>query len=338
MEFEKEIGINAKILSNNVESVGYGTGFIITPDGYIITNAHVVLAGENINQLLFDSLKKQLLISWTNEIMPRYNIPDQDKDQIIQIITKKLLEYILNNGRIAGVNINYLVNSGTVSPGEDIKTNGWPATVMIKGTSEIIDGGKITWGRDVAILKVEESNLQTVTLGDSSNVRTGQTIYIIGYPGGPDRYGSFEVKSELEPSMTRGTVSAVKTLTTGIDVIQTDTRIEHGNSGGPAYNEKGEVIGIATFFLPDVANYLMTINLAKEFMRQINVVGTTPVPTTPISTTTSAPLISSGTPTQITPFQIPQQTTPQQTTPSIPGFEFTWLIILIILLILKKLR
>lgn len=58
-----------------------------------------------------------------------------------------------------------------------------------------------------------------------------------------------------------------------MESLQTDASVLPGNSGGPAYNENGEVIGIATFGATEGAgvNFLMPINLAKEFMNELNV-------------------------------------------------------------------
>jgi serine protease Do len=79
--------------------------------------------------------------------------------------------------------------------------------------------------------------------------------------------------------MTAGLVSAKKTMQGGWEVLQTDAAMTHGNSGGPAFNEKGEVIGIATFGSVDYQtgaevagmNFLVPISIAQQFLREINV-------------------------------------------------------------------
>ena len=71
-------------------------------------------------------------------------------------------------------------------------------------------GGTETWGRDVAIIKVERADLPTVTLGDSNKVQVGDTMFVIGYPGGAMGVlgGDFTVETAiLEPTVTRGVVS-----------------------------------------------------------------------------------------------------------------------------------
>ncbi len=93
---------------------------------------------------------------------------------------------------------------------------------------------------DIAMLKIDAANLATVALGDFSGVKIGETVYAIGNPLG-----------ELTYSMTSGIVSALdRTITveanTPINMFQIDAAINSGNSGGPVFNSRGEVIGIAS--------------------------------------------------------------------------------------------
>jgi hypothetical protein len=86
---------------------------------------------------------------------------------------------------------------------------------------------------DVAVLKIDATNLPFLPLGDSSTLRQGQELLVLGYPGG--------VGTE-QASVTRGIVSAVRT-----GWIQTDASLESGNSGGPVLDRQGRVVGLATF-------------------------------------------------------------------------------------------
>ena len=92
---------------------------------------------------------------------------------------------------------------------------------------------------DVALLKVEGSGLPAVTLGSGEDLSVGDQVAAIGNPLG-----------ELTSTMTVGYISgkerAVTTDGTTIHMIQTDAAINSGNSGGPLFNMKGEVIGITT--------------------------------------------------------------------------------------------
>jgi serine protease Do len=86
---------------------------------------------------------------------------------------------------------------------------------------------------DVALVKIEGSNLPRLVFGDSNKVRVGEWVIAIGSPFG------------LENTVTAGIISA-KARDTGdyLPLIQTDVAVNPGNSGGPLINMRGEVIGI----------------------------------------------------------------------------------------------
>ena len=133
--------------------------------------------------------------------------------------------------------------------------------------------GPIGEGKDVAILKIDATNLPTVKLGNSDNIHIQEPIIVIGYPGvaSPIDLNALSNESLFIPTVTNGHVSAVKSDYKGTPVIQSDAAITHGNSGGPAFNEAGEVIGIATFgSAKEVAgfNFFVPINTGLEFVHQ----------------------------------------------------------------------
>jgi serine protease Do len=92
---------------------------------------------------------------------------------------------------------------------------------------------------DLAVLKVEATGLSAVTLGSSNALVVGDQVVAIGNPLG-----------ELTATLTVGYVSAkertINTDGTVINMIQTDAAINSGNSGGPLFNMRGEVVGITT--------------------------------------------------------------------------------------------
>lgn len=139
------------------KSQSLGSGFIISSDGYILTNAHVVNEADEVIVKLFD--KREF------------------KAKII---------------------------------GSDRRT-------------------------DVALLKIEASDLPKVTIGDPNQLKVGEWVAAIGSPFG------------LENTMTAGIVSAkgrALPQENFVPFIQTDAAINPGNSGGPLFNLKGEVVGI----------------------------------------------------------------------------------------------
>jgi hypothetical protein len=130
---------------------------------------------------------------------------------------------------------------------------------------DVRDVGTITPGKDVAILKIEQTNLPTVPVGDDTKLQVGDKIFIIGYPGAAEM-GTAAMGAE--PTLTSGDVSARQTMPGGWQAIQTDAAINHGNSGGPAFNDQGQVIGIATFGADNAQNinFLVPMSVANEFL------------------------------------------------------------------------
>lgn len=186
----------ANIFGQQSASAVAGTGFIITSDGYIMTNYHVIESA-------------------------------QKSEHKIQVLFKDKSSF---EAKIVGFD-------------ED---------------------------NDVAVLKIDASDLSPVSIGNSDDIAVGDSVFAIGNPLG-----------ELDFSMTSGPVSALdRSITierngTAINMFQFDAAINSGNSGGPVYNESGEVIGIATakvgssgveglgFAIPindaaDIANELIT--------------------------------------------------------------------------------
>ena len=93
---------------------------------------------------------------------------------------------------------------------------------------------------DIAVLRVEQGNLQTVTLGDSDALNVGENVYAIGNPLGELTFtftGGYVSAKDRSVTMSDGTV---------MNMLQTDTAINNGNSGGPLFNEYGQVIGIVS--------------------------------------------------------------------------------------------
>jgi serine protease Do len=124
---------------------------------------------------------------------------------------------------------------------------------------------------DVALLKVEGSNLPTVRVGDSNSLKPGQWVVAIGSPFG------------LDHSVTAGIVSALGRNTGGneqryVPFIQTDVAINQGNSGGPLLNTRGEVVGINSQIFSASGGYMgisfaIPIDLAMGAVEQIKKTG-----------------------------------------------------------------
>jgi S1-C subfamily serine protease len=275
LQIQRVTGGSGQVLRREVRTGGSGSGSIVSSNGYVMTNAHVVMTGHNLQQDLFRSLAGNLQQEIVSDVSTYYEIPRAQQEQIVQILLGKVLNYFSQNGQIIGINKDIFVLNGIASSGSDLRINAWPAQVRREDDYLVEVGGQPTWGRDVAILKVEESNLPTVTLGDANDLDVGEEIFIVGYPGtGLDEL--FRPTETLEPSVSQGSVSARRTLATGIETIQTDAAINKGNSGGPVYNMDGEVIGLATFGQStnqgiDNIKFALPVNLAINFLNELNV-------------------------------------------------------------------
>jgi hypothetical protein len=103
-------------------------------------------------------------------------------------------------------------------------------------------------GRDVAILKIEDKELPVVRMArHSTDLHLGQALFVIGFPGVVVSHELLSRTTQYEPSITVGRVSGFKRDIGGQRVIQTDAAIIQGNSGGPVFDDRGQVIGAATF-------------------------------------------------------------------------------------------
>ena len=157
------------------------------------------------------------------------------------------------------VTTNYFgqpVSQAAAGSGFVISDNGYILTNyhVIKGASSIkvafMDGtnydATLVGGEsenDIAVLKINASGLSPVVLGNSDNVQVGEQVVAIGNPLG-----------ELTYSMTQGIISAKDrsiTMSDGtvMNMLQTDTAINNGNSGGPLFDMYGQVIGITNMKL-----------------------------------------------------------------------------------------
>lgn len=91
--------------------------------------------------------------------------------------------------------------------------------------------------RDIAILRIDAGGLKPLALGDSDRVRPGEPVVAIGHPLG------------LTDTVSSGLVGAVREVEANFSVLQISAPIAPGSSGGPLFDDRGRVIGVATAIL-----------------------------------------------------------------------------------------
>jgi len=174
--------------------LGSGSGFIVSQDGYILTNNHVVQGADRVTVRLFDNRE----------------------------FTAKTI-------------------------GTDPNT-------------------------DLAVIRIQASNLPTVRLGDADSTKIGNWVLAIGNPLG--EAFTFTVTAGIVSAKGRGLQTLNQSRYAIQDFIQTDAAINPGNSGGPLVNVRGEVIGINSAIASETGYYAgygfaIPINLARTVMTQL---------------------------------------------------------------------
>ncbi len=169
----------------------------------------------------------------------------------------------LGSGVIVDSNGYILTNSHVIGNGKADKI-----TVQFEdGTKK---DGKVLWyepALDLAILKVEATNLPVADLGNSDDLIIGELAVAIGNPLG----------LQFQRTVTSGIISGLERTirvdanTVMEDLIQTDASINPGNSGGPLLNSEGEVIGINTAKIQSAEGlgFSIPINIAKPIINQV---------------------------------------------------------------------
>ncbi|CAN5893377.1 hypothetical protein BH11MYX3_BH11MYX3_11920 [soil metagenome] len=200
---------------------GMGSGFFVSADGYVVTNAHVVediKKGEEAARTeAFSALAAKIQKQYAKELA---QMTDAQKVELVRT---------LQQGATAVPNAAIVLPDGT------------------KLKYEVKAYGKPGEGSDVAIIKVDIKDAPNLVVADSDKVLIQDKVLAIGYPGAADMQGLLDDKSQLEATINEGAVSAIKRTGAGEPIIQISASITHGNSGGPTINDKGEVIGLSTF-------------------------------------------------------------------------------------------
>ncbi|HXI11026.1 MAG TPA: trypsin-like peptidase domain-containing protein [Thermoanaerobaculia bacterium] len=235
-------------------SGGSGSGFIFHPDGYILTSGHVVEPTRNRdflnNQLLHNGAIAALVQHYPVDVLRTLHRSDE-LPRYIQILSR--------GATLADLKV---VEEVELSNGETS-----PFRVQAFSPSLVKNGS------DLAVLKIQRSDLPVLRLGSSESVHVGDPVWSIGYPAvasSSDEVigGWLSRDSDLEATFNNGTITSIKRDVTKAPVFQTNLAIYPGNSGGPVVNLDGEVIGIATWGHrnADQIKFLVPIDIARDLL------------------------------------------------------------------------
>src|SRR5215831_17462367 len=178
---------------------------------------------------------------------------------------------------VVSVRTNQGLGSGVIYDGQGyILTNAHVVEGAQSITIGLVDGrhfsGKVVGsdsGFDVAVIKIDGSNLPTAQLGSSSSLQVGQDVVAIGNPFGFDHTLTTGVVSALNRPVSEGQGSYNQPM------IQTDAAINPGNSGGPLLDLTGQVIGINTLvaapqgFPAQGLGFAVPVDTAKRIADQL---------------------------------------------------------------------
>jgi S1-C subfamily serine protease len=194
-----------------------GTGWFLSPSGWMLTNAHVVSAARKPPAGAADQQARRAVREACGELSP---------------------EALAAAAARAKVRLDPSISV--------ILSNGVRLPATVRKYSPPVAGESMS-GRDLALLQLEVADMPSLTLADSTNAQLGDKIHILGFPGVVLSHELLNASAGVEASVTNGAISGFKQDLQNQPLIQTDAPAAWGNSGGPAVNSRGEVLGVLTF-------------------------------------------------------------------------------------------
>ena len=249
-------------------SASSGSGFIISTDGYVGTNGHVATA-KPLDRAIYNAVAASSLYnesSYLGTLLLETGLVPADITGKTAVEARSLIIdalYGLDESVVTSTNSiqNLVVSVTDTEPDTEkliqatknrVKFTTTDSSVhadLVDSNFRLLDGFDDKFkASDVALIKLTTgSNYPTVKLGSISNVIQGANLSIIGYPGQASGNGLVDVE-KTTATLTSGKVSSIKNAAGSENkLIETDTTIGHGNSGGPVLNDDGLVVGIATY-------------------------------------------------------------------------------------------
>ncbi|MFC5062281.1 trypsin-like peptidase domain-containing protein [Actinomycetospora atypica] len=212
------------------------TGFIVNPNGYVATAGHCVSDLD-----IQESLAKEISA----------NAAQSGYDPTL------IYDYVMANYKLEGdVGGSAADKKVTVAQASE----GSSQTPM---QAQIVDSKPNAQG-DVALLKVNATNLPTVEVAPANSTTTGTQIMSIGYPGVVDQV----MDPSLEPTFKDGSISGTQNQK-GVPFLQITADMGQGMSGGPTVNQQGQVVGINSMGVSERSasfNYVAPSSTLLEMM------------------------------------------------------------------------
>ena len=234
-----------------------GSGFIVDPDGFIVTNAHVAALTDD---QIAEGIAQHGLETWQaeDERWIEENLADLSEEDADALLAAAA-EFTAANMEVADIERTYRVFVGTGAVG---------ATTIAGIPATVVAAGETAPGKDVAVLRVEAENLPTVPLGDDGAVDPGDEVFAVGFPYEASFSPTLGQAGFIDPTLASGRARARRSVAGDFEVIETDAGIVEGNSGGPVLDGQGKAIGVATFYVGDEpdSSFIMPSSVVNEFL------------------------------------------------------------------------
>ncbi|HCI79007.1 MAG TPA: hypothetical protein DHW02_04890 [Ktedonobacter sp.] len=246
-----------------------GSGTFISAHGDILTADHVVnpphdteLSGG------LDSLASQDIANYVNQHSQANGGSQATADQVTQALQSGQLPSTPQYGTTQSI---AFFDTSYTGPLTATSLQNLPQQVQMP--VDRIEKQSPVDQRDTAIIHVPVNDTPSVQLGSSTGVQQQDELTIIGFPGNADV--SSLPTDILTPSINKLIVSATKTTQTGAPVIQVGGNVEQGDSGGPALDSKGNIVGIVSFSIaasgsPGSTNFLQASESAQQLIQSLN--------------------------------------------------------------------
>lgn len=232
-----ELTLEERVVEVDPETAfGYGTGVIISSDGVILTNAHIGSTDKDF----VEGMKEYVIDHFLNAHISEKDVGkavnkygDEAYDKVYELVEA----YVSANSKSElTFKLNVVKPNATGKTYEELEQQSFPASVIYTNNNYEEDN------RDIALLKIEATNLPALPLVDGASVTTGKKVYIFGFPSS----GTAGESDVNEPTLSQGLISGIKN-DKGTTVYQTDAKVSSGSSGGPLLDTFGNLIGIVSY-------------------------------------------------------------------------------------------